>query len=113
MGFQPGHSKVGGRKKGTPNKATQELEAICEKHGLNVFEAMVVLASNEDDPDKKFERLKDIAPYLYAKRSSNETVLIDETEEQFEKLPPNKKAEFLEQAAKKYREEAALAVPAQ
>jgi hypothetical protein len=61
-----------GRKKGTPNKETQDLFAICEKHNVNVFESMVILAVQEVDINKKFERLTKIAPYLYAQRKAVE-----------------------------------------
>lgn len=57
-----------GRKAGTPNASTQSLEEICAKHGVNVFEAMVMLAVAELDPDKKYDKLEKLAPYLYAKR---------------------------------------------
>ncbi len=60
--------KTGGRQKGTLNKDSQDLFAICEKHKVNVFEGMVMLAAAEEDPFIKFERLKELAPYLYSKR---------------------------------------------
>lgn len=64
--------KTGGRQKGTPNKSSQELMAICEKHNCNVFESMVILAVEEHNKDKKFDRLKEIAQYLYPKRKAVE-----------------------------------------
>lgn len=60
--------KTGGRQKGTPNKDTQDLFAICEKHGVSVFESLVMLTAAEEDKDRKFSKLLELAPYLYAKR---------------------------------------------
>lgn len=60
--------KTGGRQKGTPNKDREDLYAICEQHGVNVFEGLVLLAARAEDDNTKFHRLMEIAPYLYAKR---------------------------------------------
>lgn len=68
MAKAKGSPKSGGRQKGTLNKDSQDLFAICEKHGVNVFEAMVMIAIECDDHNERFEKLKEIAPYLYAKR---------------------------------------------
>ena len=62
----------GGRQKGTPNKATQDLFAVCEKHGVDVFEAMVMIAKDETDKTKKFHMFSEIAQYLYPKRKQVE-----------------------------------------
>lgn len=72
MGAPKGHKKYGGRQKGTPNKSTEALFELCKKNGIDVFEAMVVLACEEKDKDKKFYRLSVIAEYLYAKRKAVE-----------------------------------------
>jgi hypothetical protein len=62
-----GHAKWGGRKKGTPNKARQDLWAICQKHKCDPFEGMVILAMAEVDPDKQFDKLERIAQYVIPK----------------------------------------------
>lgn len=72
MAKAKGSPKTGGRQKGTPNKATQDLMAICEKHGCDPFEGMVIIAVNEKVPDKKFDKLKEIAQYVYPKRKAIE-----------------------------------------
>lgn len=72
MAAPKGHKRYGGRQKGTPNKSTEDLLAICEKHGVNVFESMVILAAGEANRDKKFEKMAELAPYLYAKRKAVE-----------------------------------------
>lgn len=61
-----------GRKAGTPNKDTQDIIAICEAKGLNVFEAMVEIAASETIKDKKFDKLIRLAEYIYPKRKSLE-----------------------------------------
>lgn len=48
------------------------LFETCEKHGVDVFEAMVLLVTTEPDPEKKFMRLQTIAQYLYPKRKAVE-----------------------------------------
>jgi hypothetical protein len=40
-GFQPGHAKVGGREKGTPNKARNEVRAVIEAEGINLVEEFI------------------------------------------------------------------------
>ena len=74
MPFKKGDPKPqnAGRKAGTPNKATQDLFAICEKHGVNVFESMVILAVQAEEPKEKFQRLETIAKYLYPQRKAVE-----------------------------------------
>lgn len=56
-----------GRKAGTPNKRT-DLFAVCAAKGISVFEEMLTIALTTTDPDKRFGMLKEIAPYLYAKK---------------------------------------------
>ena len=41
MTFVPGHKLSTGRPKGVPNKRTQEVVAILEKHKFNPIEAMI------------------------------------------------------------------------
>lgn len=64
--------KTGGRQKGTPNKDTLALFEICEKHGVDVFEGMVLCATQISDPIEKFDCLAQLAQYLYPKRKSVE-----------------------------------------
>lgn len=72
MAFEPNHKKLGGRKKGTLNRKTEDLLEICERNGVNVFEAMVQLAVNARGDDVKFDRLREIAQYIYPKRKAVE-----------------------------------------
>lgn len=59
-----------GRKPGTVNKTTETLREICAKHNVSVFEAMVMIASKEDDDHARFDMLERLLPYLEAKRTS-------------------------------------------
>jgi hypothetical protein len=67
MARPKGSPKLGGRQKGTPNKKTN-LFAICDEVGLNVFKEMVTLASLAIEPNDRFSKLRELAPYLYAKK---------------------------------------------
>lgn len=90
-----GHKKWGGRQKGTPNKSTDELFQVCQKHNCNVFEGMVIIAVETHDPGKKFDRLARIAEYLYPKRKAIEHSGEVETKE------PEIREESLENRIKK------------
>jgi len=74
MPFKKGEKRLpnAGRKPGTLNRKTQDLFEICEKHNLDVFEGMVILTINEEDTYEKFNRLKELAQYLYPKRKAVE-----------------------------------------
>lgn len=61
-----------GRQKGTPNKSTEYLQDLCDKNGINVFEAMLKVAKDAYDPALRFNALKELAQYLYPKRKALE-----------------------------------------
>lgn len=73
MGFKKGEPRhpSAGRKKGTPNRFSQNLMKICEEKNLDVFEAMVEIAMESENPNR-FHSLKELAQYLYPKRKSLE-----------------------------------------
>ena len=71
MAFQKGKPKTGGRTKGTPNKATP-LFAVCEEVELDVFKEMVLIAKRQSDDVIQFGMLRDIAPYLHARKKAIE-----------------------------------------
>ena len=56
-----------GRPKGSKNKNT-DLLAICAEKGINVFAEMLTIAVTTVDPLVRFGMLKEIAPYLHAKK---------------------------------------------
>ncbi|MBZ5607253.1 MAG: hypothetical protein LAP38_03275 [Acidobacteriia bacterium] len=47
MNFEPGHKKIGGRAKGTPNKLTREAIEILERLGCNPIEGMARIAQGD------------------------------------------------------------------
>lgn len=65
MGFEPGHQKVGGRKKGTPNKAASEAREIVEKIlGKSIPARLLELSKT---PKEEREVLLSLLPYTYNK----------------------------------------------
>lgn len=67
--------KTGGRKKGTPNKATVEREALVSAaaSGANPIKFFADLLSNMDAPlQLRFAAAKELAPYMHAKLASIE-----------------------------------------
>lgn len=77
-----------GRKKGTPNKATEALEEICARRGLIPFEALIDLYQSAEKDEIKFNCLKELSGFLYAKRKaieiSGENPFADQTTEELE-----------------------------
>ena len=47
-GSKPGERR-GGRKKGTPNKATADIKALAQKHGKDAIAKLVKLLKSEDE----------------------------------------------------------------
>jgi hypothetical protein len=42
-------SKTGGRRKGTPNKATAEIKAAFQQHGDELVKALLALTKSDDE----------------------------------------------------------------
>lgn len=74
MGWPKGKPRPegAGRKKGTPNKSTQDLFEKCRSKGIDVFEALLDIAINSPKEDNRLHALKDLANYLYPKRKALE-----------------------------------------
>ena len=67
--------KTGGRKKGTPNKRTQEIAEKLLEIGGDPLEAMAEIAASyhkEGDRAQAFKCYSEIAPYIHAKRKAIE-----------------------------------------
>lgn len=69
--FEPGHKKLGGRKRGTPNAKTQALEGILSGLGKSVPE-MILEILPDLDPSEKVKVLMGLMPYIYPKRKAIE-----------------------------------------
>lgn len=72
MAKAKGAPKSGGRAKGTPNKKTADLMAICAKHNVEPFEAMIIAATELTDPEKRVNAWEKVSQYLYPKRKALE-----------------------------------------
>jgi hypothetical protein len=73
MARQKGCTKTGGRKKGSLNKKTQELQDILKKADINVPERIIELLPTVD-PDKQIDTLLKLMSYLYPKRKPVEHI---------------------------------------
>jgi hypothetical protein len=71
MKFEPGHKKVGGRKKGSSNKITGTLLERCEVAKIDPWDEMLKIASDASSPNH-FQALKELLQYLYPKRRAVE-----------------------------------------
>ena len=92
-----GHKRYGGRTVGQPNKQTRDLFAICEKHGVNIFESMVLELANVEDGMSKIMALEKIAAYLYPKRGHLQISAKDLSPEELDQLAAEKLKEIEQQ----------------
>ena len=73
MAAHKGHKKLGGRKKGTKNKRTQEVERIVKEaieKGLMPLEYMIqVMVDKRAKVARRDDMAKAAAPYLHARRA--------------------------------------------
>ena len=67
MPFQKGHTKIGGRKKGTSNKVTLiRADDLLLELGINPIQKLIEIAeSYEASLDQKINCYKEIAKYTY------------------------------------------------
>ena len=83
MGFEKGHSKIGGREKGTPNKKTLiRAEDLLIDLSVNPIQRLIEIAeSDEATIDHRINCYKEIAKYTYPKLKSQDIRI-----EQYESL---------------------------
>lgn len=74
MAFKAGHHKLGGRKKGTPNKKkVLKVDEILSELDVNPIQELVGIAqSDESSIGQKIDCYKEIARYTYPKFKSVE-----------------------------------------
>ena len=67
MAFEQGHSKIGGRKKGTPNKVTLiKADDLLLELDVNPIQKLIEIAeSDEATLDQRINCYKEIAKYTY------------------------------------------------
>jgi len=72
--FETGHSKLGGRKKGTPNKITLiKADDLLLELGINPIQKLIEIAeSDEATLDQKINCYKEIAKYTYPRLKAQE-----------------------------------------
>lgn len=56
----------GGRQKGAKNKKT-DLHRKCDELNVDVFTELLTIAMAETDSNRRFNKFKELAAYLYAK----------------------------------------------
>ena len=74
MPFERGHSKIGGREKGTPNKKTLvKADDLLIELNVNPIQKLIELAeSAEATIDQRINCYKEISKYTYPKFKSQE-----------------------------------------
>jgi len=74
MPFEEGHSKIGGRKKGTPNKVTLiKADDLLLELGVNPIQKLIEIAeSDEATLDQRINCYEEIAKYTYPRLKSQE-----------------------------------------
>ena len=74
MPFETGHQKIGGRKKGTPNKHNIiKADELLLQLDINPIQKLIELAeSDEATIDHKINCYKEIAKYTYPKHKSQD-----------------------------------------
>ena len=72
-GFQKGHSKQGGRKKGTGNKLAVEVRLKLEEYRHDPIVGMILIAEDEKNtPELRGRMEAELAQYVYPKRKAIE-----------------------------------------
>ena len=74
MAFEKGHKKLGGRKKGMPNKKTLiKADDLLLELGVNPIQKLIEIAESDlASVDQKINCYKTIAQYTYPKLKSQE-----------------------------------------
>ena len=74
MAFEKGHTKIGGRQKGTSNKKTLlKADELLLQLDINPIQKLIELAeSDEATIDHKINCYKEIAKYTYPKHKSQD-----------------------------------------
>ncbi len=81
MAFTPGHKRIGGRTKGTPNKASLPIAETCAFYGCDPLQAMIECLKK---PEYRFAAAKELLQYIYPKRKALDITLEHFTLEEIE-----------------------------
>jgi hypothetical protein len=88
MPFEPGHKKLAGRQKGTPNKVNSVVSDILQAKNMNLVEEAIALYS-EGDHEFKLKVLNLLFPYAYSKK-------VDIPDDSLDVTPEHSAAEAIE-----------------
>jgi len=82
MAFEKGHSKIGGRKKGTHNKKTLiRADELLLQLDINPIQKLIELAESDGATiDHKINCYKEIAKYTYPKHRSQDVRIENQQE---------------------------------
>jgi hypothetical protein len=82
MAFEKGHKKLGGRKKGMPNKKTLiKADDLLLELGVNPIQKLIEIAESDlVSVDQKINCYKTIAQYTYPKLKSQEISIGSESD---------------------------------
>ncbi len=82
MAFEKGHKKLGGRKKGMPNKKTLiKADDLLLELGVNPIQKLIEIAESDlASVDQKINCYKTIAQYTYPKLKSQEISIGSESD---------------------------------
>jgi hypothetical protein len=68
--FEAGHSKLGGKRKGTPNRTTKEAKELLENILFGRIESInEALDKLEEDPGKYIEAITKLFTYVLPKKT--------------------------------------------
>ncbi|WP_127139074.1 hypothetical protein [Flagellimonas oceanensis] len=83
MPFKPGHKKVGGRKKGTPNRYTEDVRKILKDVVFNELENIPDILE-ELPPEKRIDVFLKLIPFVFPKVNN---VVMDDGEPKYIRPP--------------------------
>jgi hypothetical protein len=69
MAYPKGGPKVGGRKKGTPNKATADIKALAQEHAAEAIAKLVSILRTTDSDATRVSAIKELLDRGYGKPS--------------------------------------------
>ena len=67
MGFQNGHIKSGGRKKGVRNNTSRELKLLLSEFLLEQIENLPIAFSSITSPERRLDLIIKLIPYVLPK----------------------------------------------
>lgn len=75
--FENGHSKVGGRVLGTPNRRTRDVETILSEEGVDPIRMIAEIAQDlTNDPGLRLTALRELAQYVFPKRKALDQIAL-------------------------------------